>query len=281
MATALPRPLSGNIDDGWRLEVGSTVTFLCASIIVGFRTLARAKYARLSWDDYLMLFALAQALVATILDFVAVHWGLGRHLYYLSPVQRVQQEYYSLLSQVFCVNALTFAKISICLSYLRVLRGSYKKGLRLVCYATAVLVFAVNTVVIISFYAQCDPPAKSWNQKIPGKCWKPPTEISLVLLQGSFSALTDFFLSALPIFMFKDLRIGKKSKAILCGLMGLGTITGIFALVRTAEAASAVHSRSTDVSFSIILGLMWAGMERNIAIMVASSDIFLRTQAGI
>ena len=46
--------------------------------------------------------------------------------------------------------------------------------------------------------------------------------------------------------------------------------TGIFALVRTAEAASAVHSRSTDVSFSIILGLMWAGMERNIAIMVAS-----------
>ena len=58
MATALPRPLSGNIDDGWRLEVGSTVTFLCASIIVGFRTLARAKYARLSWDDYLMLFAL-------------------------------------------------------------------------------------------------------------------------------------------------------------------------------------------------------------------------------
>ena len=58
MATTLPRPLSGDVDDGWQLEVGSTVTFICACITVGFRTLARAKYARLGWDDYLMLFAL-------------------------------------------------------------------------------------------------------------------------------------------------------------------------------------------------------------------------------
>lgn len=58
MATALPQPLSGDVDDGWRLEVGSTVTFLCACIIVSFRTLARARYARMGWDDFLMLFAL-------------------------------------------------------------------------------------------------------------------------------------------------------------------------------------------------------------------------------
>lgn len=58
MAAALPRPLSGDIDDGWRLEVGSTVTFLFACIIVALRTLARGRYARLGWDDYLMVFAL-------------------------------------------------------------------------------------------------------------------------------------------------------------------------------------------------------------------------------
>lgn len=46
--------------------------------------------------------------------------------------------------------------------------------------------------------------------------------------------------------------------------------TGIFAIVRIVEAASVVHVPQTDGSFSSILGLMWAGMERNIAIMVAS-----------
>ena len=60
MATALPRPSSGNVDDGWRPEVASTVTFLCACIIVGFRTLARFEYARLGWDDHWMLFALVR-----------------------------------------------------------------------------------------------------------------------------------------------------------------------------------------------------------------------------
>ena len=92
--------------------------------------------------------------------------------------------YYDLLSQVFCINALSFAKISICLSYLRILKGSRHTVLRVTCYLTAFLVFAVNTVVIISLYAQCDPPRKSWNPFIPGKCWAFRTEISLVLLQG-------------------------------------------------------------------------------------------------
>ena len=125
-----------------------------------------------------------QALVATILDFVAADWGLGRHLYFLTPHQRSQQQYYSLLAQVFCINALTFAKVSICFLYLRVLRGTSQKGLRWVCYITAFLVFAVNTVVIISFYTQCNPSRKAWNPIVPGSCWKPPAEISLVLLQG-------------------------------------------------------------------------------------------------
>lgn len=92
--------------------------------------------------------------------------------------------YYDLLSQVFCINALSFAKISICLSYLRILKGSRHTVLRVICYLTAFLVFVVNTVVIISLYAQCDPPRKSWNPFIPGKCWEFRTEISLVLLQG-------------------------------------------------------------------------------------------------
>jgi hypothetical protein len=126
----------------------------------------------------------AQALIATIFDFLAVNNGLGRHTFYLTPDQRIYQAYWSLLSQVFCVNALTFAKISICLSYLRILKGSRKPILKATCYLTAFLVFAVNTVVIISLYAQCDPPRKSWNPLVPGTCWRFPIEISLVLLQG-------------------------------------------------------------------------------------------------
>ena len=36
------------------------------------------------------------------------------------------------------------------------------------------------------------------------------------------SGFTDFFLSGFPIYLFRDLGIGKREKVILCILMGIG-----------------------------------------------------------
>ncbi|RAQ41818.1 hypothetical protein AFGD_001223 [Aspergillus flavus] len=263
-----PRPPDVSI--GYRLLVGTTVTFVCAFIVVSLRGVARSLYARMSWDDYLTIFALVQALIATIFDCIAVDKGLGCHLIYIPKNDAVTAMYYDLLSQVFCINALSFAKISICLSYLRILKGSRHTVLRVICYLTAFLVFVVNTVVIISLYAQCDPPRKSWNPFIPGKCWEFRTEISLVLLQGAWSAVTDYFLSILPFFLFKDLQVSRGNKIILCGLMGLGVITGVFATIRTIESGLGLKNGISDASYTTVMGLMWAGMERNIAMMIGS-----------
>lgn len=157
-----------------------------------------------------------------MLDFVAVHWGLGRHIYFLNSRQQVKQQYFSQLAQIFCIHALTFAKISICLQYVRVIRGSQKRWLRWTCYTIAILVFFVNGMVSIVTYAHCLPAEKTWNSSIQGTCWSFHTFGAFLILQGSFSAATDYILCILPIFLFKDLQIGKKSKIILCTLMGFG-----------------------------------------------------------
>ncbi|OOO14051.1 aminotransferase class I and II [Aspergillus oryzae] len=199
-----PRPPDVSI--GYRLLVGTTVTFVCAFIVVSLRGVARSLYARMSWDDYLTIFALVQALIATIFDCIAVDKGLGCHLIYIPKNDAVTAMYYDLLSQVFCINALSFAKISICLSYLRILKGSRHTVLRVICYLTAFLVFVVNTVVTISF----------------------------------------------------------------AGLMGLGVITGVFATIRTIESGLGLKNGISDASYTTVMGLMWAGMERNIAMMIGS-----------
>jgi hypothetical protein len=162
--------------------------------------------------------------VATVFDYLAVNYGLGRHLVYLTKPDAINMQYWQLLSQVFCINALTFAKMSICLSYLRVIRGSQNVAMKWSLYICALLTFVVNTVVIICFYLSCNPPSKAWNPFLPGECWPLVTQISLVLLQGSWSAVTDFFLAAFPFLLFKDLQVGRKSKAILLGLMSLGVV---------------------------------------------------------
>ena len=56
--------------------------------------------------------------------------------------------------------------------------------MRYVLYITALLVFAVNGAVVISFFVQCRPAAKAWNMALHRTCWKFPTELDLALLQG-------------------------------------------------------------------------------------------------
>lgn len=53
----LPGPSEGDVDIGYKLEIGTTVTFIAAAIVVGLRFVARMLYARLGWDDYMMMFA--------------------------------------------------------------------------------------------------------------------------------------------------------------------------------------------------------------------------------
>ncbi|KAJ1712396.1 hypothetical protein NYO67_5403 [Aspergillus flavus] len=71
-------------------------------------------------------------------------------------------------------------------------------------------------------------------------------------------------------FLFKDLQVSRGNKIILCGLMGLGVITGVFATIRTIESGLGLKNGISDASYTTVMGLIWAGMERNIAMMIGS-----------
>jgi hypothetical protein len=122
--------------------------------------------------------------VATIVDFVAVTNGLGRHTFYLNKDEAANQQYYSLLAQVFCVHGLTFAKMSIVVSYLRVLRDSGSRFHQIMLWGTGIAVVIVNTIVTITFYVACSPTEKSWDHSISGTCWAPTKKIAFLILQG-------------------------------------------------------------------------------------------------
>lgn len=273
MASKPQPPAGGDVDIGWKLEVGTTVTFLCATIVVALRCLTRWKYSKRGWDDYLMVFALVLALLATIIDYVATNAGLGRHTFYLTYDQAVNQQFYSVLAQVFCVHALSFAKISIVASYIRVLRGSTNRFHQVFLWTIGGLVLIINTIVIITFYTACDPTEKSWNPRVPGTCWDINKKLAFFILQGAFSAFSDFLLAFYPFFFLNKLQVPKRTKAVILGLMALGTVTGIFAIIRTVETGTQLNpppNAVPDASYSTVLGLTWAGMERNIAIMIGS-----------
>ena len=129
----------------------------------------------------------AMALVAMVLDFVAVGWGLGRYTFYLNVRQQRQQAFYNVVSQVFCILGLAFCKISLCISLLRIVQGSHTKKVKWILYVTMILVFAVNAAVCITFFVQCRPVEKVFNPALRGVCWVFPTETNIAILQGGMS----------------------------------------------------------------------------------------------
>lgn len=80
--------------------------------------------------------------------------------------------------------ALTFCKVSVCICFLRIMEGVRALSSRLFLYTVTILVLIVNTAVIITMFIQCQPTAKNWNPKIPGKCWNPVVQKDMVYLQG-------------------------------------------------------------------------------------------------
>lgn len=91
---------------------------------------------------------------------------------------------YNTISQTFCILSLCLCKISICISLLRILKGSYIRTVKWVLYATILVVFAVNVAVVVTLFAQCKPVRKVWDPSTRGKCFVFPTELDLAMFQG-------------------------------------------------------------------------------------------------
>ncbi|TGO43733.1 hypothetical protein BCON_0974g00020 [Botryotinia convoluta] len=259
----------GDVDIGYRLTTIVCVSISLATIAVSLRIYARAKIVRkVGLDDWLILLAVLLGLLASVTEEIGVYYGgIGRHSFYLTPKQKLLASKYSVISQAFCIMALCVAKISICISLLRILQGSRAPWTRGTLWGTVVLQFVVNTGVMMCLLLQCRPTQKIWNQALHGSCWNPIVFVKLAQLQGGVAAFSDWSLSLIPIWIIKNLHLDKRNKVILCILMGLGIITGICAIVRTVYLIPYFDQK--DPTYTNVNLLIWAGLERNIACIVA------------
>ena len=184
--------LSPNADQNthYQLVVIAFVGITIALIAVCTRMFVRARIVRaVGWDDWIILFAVVSRLpfssrlekvanniqtigsTATVSETIAFHNGLGRHEYDFTPSQRELFRKYSHLSQAFCIMSLCFAKISICISLLRVISHTNAKGWRCLIYALALLQSISNSILIIALFVECRPARKVWDTGLSGSCW--------------------------------------------------------------------------------------------------------------
>lgn len=122
------------------------------------------------------------AIVVLAMDGVMVHYGVGRHQFYLELSPQLSQQLsqaieWQYISQVLCIVSTMFTKVSICFFLLRIF-GTKRTWKRCI-YGIMAFSVATNISSASIVLAQCSPVQKLWDPLIPGTCWGPDTEISI------------------------------------------------------------------------------------------------------
>ena len=165
------------------------------------------------------------------------HYGLGRHIEYLSPYQFVQMAKWLWVGELTNLFAVYLVRVSVSLFLLRLVPHNKK-------IYTRALWISITTWTITNIYAsiiyliQCRPIQKVWKPMIPGTCLNPTisaiapwayqgetyiqgTEYSQTDSLPGFSIFGDVISTAVPIFLFKDLHVRRKTKVGLIALLCL------------------------------------------------------------
>lgn len=93
----------------------------------------------------------------------------------------------------------------------------------------------LNIPQILLAWFQCHPLNALWDPARQGQC-DHSTSVYYTYFAGAVAALSDFYLSIIPITMLAPLQIDRKLKWGLSFLMGCGIFAGVAAIVRTWAA---------------------------------------------
>ncbi|KAI9792879.1 MAG: hypothetical protein M1833_000991 [Piccolia ochrophora] len=225
-----PSPL-GNEYRGGEIIAATIVVTALSVIAVVLRLITRITLTRsLGWDDWSIIGAAFGVVIGAGLVFVQVHYGFGRHKYYLTEWQYIEYQKYSFGEWLQTFATLMFTKISICFFLLRI---TIHKSLIRPLQATIVLLIVSNIVLTLVWILQCSPVDAAWNMFKIGSCFSNAQLQRIIISQAIISIISDFVLAAIPILILRRVQISFRSKVGLCSLMGLGVITGMISLART------------------------------------------------
>ncbi|KAK2773136.1 hypothetical protein FQN53_004282 [Emmonsiellopsis sp. PD_33] len=231
-----PPPPDGDVDKGPMLQAVSWAECSIALVLVMARIFTRTRLInRWGWDDAFICLAMACACVNTVCVTICVHFGTGRHVYYLDEYQKVQANKYNWISQGFHVMSTNWGKVSVALFLLRIINKGKRK--KYIFYTGMVMLTVVNSVCVYTIYGQ------------------------------SFSAASDLVLALYPVFIIWNLQMAKKLKIGLTCVMALGVIATAAAVVKTIFLAEL--AARADYTFDTISLTTWIATEQYLIIIAA------------
>lgn len=199
------------------------VAAVLSAVMVALRMGTRIWIVRnVGWDDYTIVAALIGHIIGLGLTCVQVHYGFGRHKFYLTDWQFIEFTKYSYGQGIQGFQTLMLTKLSICFLLIRI---PVEKRLIRPIQGAIVFLVITNIVLTLLWVFQCNPIAGSWNKMTPAKCFTDAQLVRIIISQAIVSIISDFALALFPIEMLRKVQIQRRTKVGLCILLGLGLMS--------------------------------------------------------
>ena len=203
------------------------ITFIVlVGVVVSLRAFTRAHMTgRFFVDDVLAIFAALFIIVSASTSIVATRYGLGMHVWNLTPpVENIMENIkrcvqLMFVAHVFYAVATAFTKLSIITSYLRIFPHD---TLRRVLYVTAAVCTGIGISAVFATIFQCSPVQAAWDFTIEDSQCFP--FVNFLYANAAISIATDFVLVVAPLPYFWSLSLPLRQRLVICVLFGVSLV---------------------------------------------------------
>lgn len=218
----------------------------------------RGKARGLAGDDYMAALSMVFALAYSILCIVQTKYGLGlplklRPKLNVGPYSRV-----NFAGRPIYQIGISFFKIALLISYLRLLQGTDRKTYRIVVWVTITVVFLAHLGCALSLVFACTPVEKSWKPWIDGKCLQPgPSFTGYAVV----TIVSDVVVAILPIPVLLKLNVRMEKKVGLIAIFMLGLFTTLCSILRYLQI-----DRIQNGDGNSTMLVLWGTIEFNVGV---------------
>ncbi|GKU04574.1 integral membrane protein [Fusarium langsethiae] len=244
------------------IGITAVLTVLALSVVTA-RLYIRWKARGMAGDDWMSALSMVFALIYSCICIAQTRYGLGlpipdRPKENLIPYTRI-----NFAGRPFYQIGISFFKIALLISYLRLLRGTDHKTYRNVIWVTTVLVFMSHLGCALALVFSCSPVDKSWNPLKEGQCLPPgPSFTGYAVV----TIVSDIVVAILPIPVLLKLEIKLAKKIGLIAIFTLGIFTTVCSIQRYRQIDRIQDPKDGNSTMLVL----WGTIEFNVGNIVSS-----------
>ncbi|KAI0429191.1 hypothetical protein F5Y09DRAFT_265018 [Xylaria sp. FL1042] len=238
-----------------------------AFVVLCVRVAGRVSSHQFALDDTLVCIAMVLSILETAASYMFIKTNfIGIRWEDIPPHDPIPGLVWNYAIEILYNPILALVKTSILL-FLQRLFGQRPGVRRFILWMNAANI-GMMIAVFFATVLQCIPINRTWEPALQGTCID---RRILFTVSSSFNILTDILMLALPLKIFINLKIPRRTKIALMFVFLLGFLTTITSIARLVLLVQGLFMLKTTLSADANIGFVTSAIETNLALITASA----------